>query len=397
MFLTMILGMLPFVMVLGNSMLIPILPNIEQALQITPTQSTLVLTTFNIPAAIIIPFIGFFSDRFGRKWMILVSLFFIFVGGFVCFFSGLILMNKEAFYILLVGRFLQGLGTGGTTPLAMALVGDLFTEEMRAKKLAILEVFNGSAKVLAPVIGAMLALISWFFPFVIFPIISLLLIIGIQIAIRKAPIGKDLINMNQYVEKVKEVVNTKKSLLLSVYLFGAIGLFLLFGMLYYLSYQIEENFKIDGFFKGFVFSFPLSALTISSYWTGKRLKSKYDQMTNFLNIGFMLMLYSFFFMIFFHSFSFFLFFLTVGFGGLGFVLPTLNFLITSSVRDAERGIVVSLYGVARFLGVAFGPIVFSVFLENQNLLFVLSFILLLFSQLFVLGKLKKGYKLVKNI
>jgi len=396
MLLTILLGMLPFIMVLGNSMLIPILPNIEQALHISPTESTLILTMFNIPAAFIIPIVGFFSDRFGRKILILISLFFIFVGGAICFYSGF-LKPKSAFYVLLVGRFLQGLGTGGTTPLAMALIGDIFAEEVRAKKLAIIEVFNGSAKVLAPIFGAMLALVSWFFPFFVFPILSLILIIGIHISIKKASQGKNLVNFSEYVLKIKEVMWTKKSLLLSVYLFGSVGLFLLFGMLYYLSYQIEVIFKIDGFFKGFVFSFPLGALTISSYWTGKRVKSQNNYFSTYIKIGFLLMFFSFFMMIFFHSFSLFLFFITIGFGGLGFVLPTLNLLITSSVSDAERGIVVSLYGIARFLGVAFGPILFSIFLENQNLLFVISFLLLLLSQLFVLKSLKNGFELVKYV
>ncbi|WP_243290572.1 MFS transporter [Bacillus sp. FJAT-47783] len=394
--LTFVLGMLPFIMVLGNSMLIPILPNLEHSLSLSHAETSLILTVFNIPAALIIPFVGFYSDRYGRKNLIISSLILIFCGGVICFISGFLQSKELAFHTLLVGRFLQGLGTGGTTPLSMALVGDLYRGERRAKQLAILEVFNGSAKVLAPIIGAMLALVSWYFPFIVFPLLSFLLIITISFNVRNHASGKDFIPLQSYMETVLTIFKKEKKLLFSVYLFGGTGLFLLFGMLYYLSYQIEEIFRIDGFFKGITFFFPLSALTLSSYWTGKRLHLEDKKDLYFILIGFSLMTISFLFLIFFQSFSLFICFLTIGFGGLGFVLPTLNLLITSAVDDSERGVVVALYGVARFLGVALGPTLFSLLLNNRSFLFFLSFFLLLLTQIILLLSLVNSYKIIKN-
>lgn len=395
--LTFVLGMLPFIMVLGNSMLIPILPNLEESLYLSHAETSLILTVFNIPAALIIPFVGFYSDRYGRKNLILSSLLLIFCGGVICFTSGFLQTTSFAFQTLLVGRFLQGLGTGGTTPLAMALVGDLYRGDKRAKQLALLEVFNGSAKVLAPIIGAMLALVSWYFPFIVFPLLSFLLMITILFNVRNQASGKELIPFQSYVEKVVTVFKKEKKLLLGVYLFGGTGLFLLFGMLYFLSYQIEEIFRIDGFFKGFTFFFPLGALTMSSYWTGKRLHIQEKNDRLFILIGFSLLTISFLFLIFFQSFSLFICFLTIGFGGLGFVLPTLNLLITSAVDDSERGVVVALYGVARFLGVALGPILFSLLLHNKALLFTISFFLLLLSQVILFLSLRYSYKVIKGV
>jgi len=122
----MLLGMLPFMMVLGNSMLIPILPEFGQALEITAAQTSFILSIFNIPAAIIIPIVGFLSDRYGRKTFILWSLLLLIIGGAICFFSGFV--NKSiAFWTLLAGRLVQGLGTGGISSLAMSLAGDMFT------------------------------------------------------------------------------------------------------------------------------------------------------------------------------------------------------------------------------------------------------------------------------
>ena len=58
-----ILCLVPFIMVLGNSMLIPILPSIQKELHINIIQVSLLITVFSIPAGIVIPFAGMLSDR----------------------------------------------------------------------------------------------------------------------------------------------------------------------------------------------------------------------------------------------------------------------------------------------------------------------------------------------
>jgi ACDE family multidrug resistance protein len=51
--------------------------------------------------------------------------------------------------------------------------------------------------------------------------------------------------------------------------------------------------------------------------------------------------------------------MSVGAAGTALILPSLNMLITSAVAKENRGIVTSFYGSVRFLGVAFGPPVFT--------------------------------------
>ncbi|MFY4776372.1 MFS transporter [Metabacillus sp. RGM 3146] len=376
---TLIIGMLPFLMVLGNSMLIPLLPQYEGELNLTSPQASIILSIFSIPAALIIPFAGFLSDRYGRRKLILISMAVITIGALLCILSGFI--NKgAAYHTLLAGRFIQGLGTGGTTPLAMALIGDVFIGEERSRQLGILEGFNGFAKVVAPIAGAVLALFSWYAPFFIFPVIGVLTGAGIFLLIKKAPSGDKTIKFNDYLSNIGKVVKREKGWLFAAYLYGGTGLFLLYGLLYYLAYLIEETYHIDGFFKGFSFAFPLISMTITSYWTGRKIKTDHHLMKQYLAVGSLMMFVSFMCVIVFQNFSFLLFFLTVGFGGLGFILPCINTFITSSVKDSERGFVVGLYGLARFSGVALGPIVYSVWMNTPEQMFLYSFILLAFSQ-----------------
>ncbi len=364
--------MLPVLMVLGNSMLIPILPNIESGLHIDERWSGWILSSFTIPAAVCIPFIGFLSDRFGRNRLIQYSLWIIVLGSILCAASA---WMKNPAFLFMGGRGLQGVGAAGTTPLAIALAGDLFHGEERSRVLGALEVFNGIGKVIAPIMGAGLTIfLSWNNAFWIFPLLCLVILFGLKKNIMNTNDEMGLLGVRSYVRELAAVFASKWLLLLPLFTIGGIGLFLLFGILFFLSYHIENTFHIDGFFKGFSFMFPLGAMTISSTWCGKRIKTDGDRGWHYIKWGIGLMTVPLGALIFFHSLGSLLFCITVCFGGLGLILPVLNTFITGSVDEGERGFVVSLYGAARFLGVALGPIAYSAWKEDIVKMYGFTFV-----------------------
>jgi len=53
--------------------------------------------------------------------------------------------------------------------------------------------------------------------------------------------------------------------------------------------------------------------------------------------------------------------------GTGLVLPSVNTMVTSSCSTSQRGVITSLYGAARFIGVAIGPPAFTSLLEISRL------------------------------
>lgn len=63
--------------------------------------------------------------------------------------------------IILIGRVVQGVGAAGTAPIVMALVGDIFQSEQRSEALGIIEAANGIGKVVSPILGSAIGLISW--------------------------------------------------------------------------------------------------------------------------------------------------------------------------------------------------------------------------------------------
>lgn len=161
------IGSIPLILVLGNSMLIPILPKMKSELDISQFQTSLVITAFSISAAIMIPILGYLSDRFSRKAVVIPSLTLYGLGGLLA--GAASAWFDSAYTWVLAGRIMQGIGAAGTTSMAMALAGDLFKGGEQSKVLGLVEASNGFGKVISPIIGSLLALIVWYAAFLHFP------------------------------------------------------------------------------------------------------------------------------------------------------------------------------------------------------------------------------------
>jgi ACDE family multidrug resistance protein len=170
-FMILILSTVPFLMVLGNSMLIPEFPTIRTKLDINSFQVGLLITFFSAPAAVAIPFLGYLSDRVGRKIIIVPGVILYGAGGILSGLASALL--KEPYFLILAGRVVQGIGAAGTAPIAMALAGDMFKTRDRSESMGILEAANGMGKVLSPIIGAAVALIVWYALFFSYAFLSL--------------------------------------------------------------------------------------------------------------------------------------------------------------------------------------------------------------------------------
>ncbi len=113
-------------------MLIPVLPDMKQALDISQFKVSLVVTLFSIPAGLAIPLLGYLSDRLQRKPIIIVALLVYALGGVIAG-GAAIFLREAAYLVIMIGRVIQGIGAAGTAPLAMALAGDLYGGQERSK------------------------------------------------------------------------------------------------------------------------------------------------------------------------------------------------------------------------------------------------------------------------
>lgn len=385
------LSAIPLIMVLGNSMLVPVLPQAKNALNISQFQVSLLITLFSIPAGIVIPIAGILSDRFGRKNVIIPSLLIYGAGGIIAGLASWI--GNGSYPLILTGRIVQGIGAAGTAPIAMALVGDLYERKTRSKALGIIEAANGVGKVLSPILGSLIALISWYALFFAFPVLCIPVALLTWWVVREKGTDKQPPAIKQYRDHILTTFKQQGKWLSSAFFSGAVTLFVLFGVLFYLSDVLEETYKIGGVKKGLVLAIPLLGMSSTSYWCGGFVQRRIRLMKPFVVSGLGLLAAVMALVPFIKQNVLLIALLVVGGIGSGLVLPCLNTMITSAVGKEERGIITSLYNSVRFIGVALGPPVFGALLDKQTALFLSVAILAAFACLIALFFIKRPHRL----
>ncbi|KRD84221.1 MFS transporter [Bacillus sp. Root147] len=366
------LASVPLIMTLGNSMLIPVLPVIEKRLQISSLQVSMIITVYSIFAIFLIPIAGYLSDRFGRKKIIIPSLLLAAVGGALTGWASWQMANP--FWVILIGRAIQGIGSAGAMPVVMPCVGDMFKDEQEITKgLGLIETANTFGKVLSPILGAFLAAMIWFLPFWFIPILCLISIL-LVIFLVKVPKNDSSSeseqkkkSITQFLKDLKKTLKENIGWLMAIFILGAIIMLVLFGVLFYLSTILEERYHIVNTKKGLVMAIPLLALSISSFVAGKKVGNNKIVMKWSAFFGFLLLTCSF--IILFFNTSLFSILLTLVLGGIGIgaALPSLDALITEGVEKEERGTITSLYSSMRFVGVAAGPPLYTLLMKWSDM------------------------------
>ncbi|MBS4022513.1 MAG: MFS transporter [Dethiobacter sp.] len=353
-----VLSTVPFLMVLGNSMLIPEFPTIKNELNINQFQVGLLITFFSASAAVAIPFLGYLSDRYGRKIIIVPSVILYGIGGVIAGVASALLSSP--YYVILGGRIVQGIGAAGTGPIAMALAGDLFKTKERSESMGILEAANGLGKVLSPVLGAAVALIVWYALFFSYAMLSLPIAALVWFLVKEPKGNVKKTPFKKYMKTMISIFNRKGVSLLLNFLGGMVVLFILFGVLSFTSDILVTNFRLRGISKGAILSIPLLSMSITAYLTGLYLRKtgkyfKLSYLAGLITIAVAMAILPF------CCKSVYIYPAILGLLGLGsgLVLPAVNTMVTSATASEQRGGVTSLYGAVRFIGVALGPPVFS--------------------------------------
>ncbi|WP_347553243.1 MFS transporter (plasmid) [Pseudalkalibacillus hwajinpoensis] len=379
-------------MTLGNSMLIPVLPLIEKKLRISSFQVSLIITVYSIVAIALIPIAGYLSDRLGRRVIMIPCLVLAGIGGVVSGWASW--QMDDPFHMILVGRVLQGIGSAGAAPVVIPLIGDMFSDDKEITAgLGTIETSNTVGKVLSPIIGALLASFIWFLPFWFIPFFSLISVLLVIFLVKIPDIDNEKQSVTEFTKCVKDTFKANGKWLYAIFVIGCIIMFVLFGVLFYLSDTLETYHHIKGVKKGFFLAIPLLFLSISSFVSGKKMGQKKKLMKLVIAGGMGLLALSFVALRLQHSFLFLLLFLVFSGIGIGMALPCLDALITEGIDKGERGTITSFYSAMRFIGVAAGPPVYaSVMSVSHHLVFYLSGGISLFALLIVIVFVKPEEK-----
>lgn len=353
----------PLLMVLGNSMLIPVLPDMGREMGLDKPQTGLLVTAFSLSAGVGIAAAGFLADRYGRRIVMVPSLLLYGLGGVISGLGGWWL-GARSFWVVMAGRVVQGVGAAGTAPVAMALVGDLFRGAPRLVGLGSLEASNGLGKVIAPILGALVgARLVWWAIFFAYAILAVPVALAVWLLTRDVPRERAR-PVREYLTSIARVFREKGVPLLACFWAGTVALFVLFGVLFFLSEHLETAHGVDGVARGLRIMWPMLAMSALSFAAGFYLQRHEHLLKSAVLAGLVAVCAGMLLAAVVRRDWAMFAGVILGGAGTGLQLPGLNSLITSSVGSERRAGITSLYGAVRFIGVAFGPPLYGALMKR---------------------------------
>lgn len=141
-----IIFLVVFTDVIGLGVIIPVLPEVIKHWSSNQWQISLLLTAYSIAQFPAAPLLGYLSDIFGRKPILVISKF----GSVLAY---VIFAFSPNFYWLLFSRLLDGF-TGGNISTARAYIADITTPHNRSRGMAVIGVAFGLGFIFGPLLGS---------------------------------------------------------------------------------------------------------------------------------------------------------------------------------------------------------------------------------------------------
>jgi MFS transporter, DHA1 family, multidrug resistance protein len=207
-FVLLISGIMMLVAFAIDSML-PALPAIGNALGVSvENQRQFVITAFMVGFGVGQFFVGTISDRYGRRGLMLGSLF-----GFAL--TSLAATLANSFDLLLVARLAQGMAAAGARVLVTSVVRDRFEGRAMAQVMSLASVIFMAAPILAPAMGQIiLAFAQWRWIFAV--LMGLGLIMWVWVAFRLPesldPANQVPVSVAQFKRSARHVLTDRQSL-----------------------------------------------------------------------------------------------------------------------------------------------------------------------------------------
>ena len=246
-----------------------------------------------------------------------------------------------------------------------------------------LEAANGLGKVVSPILGSLAGLLVWFAPFFLYPILATPVAIGVWLLVKEPSQQTEPPGARAYLIEVGQILKKNAASLMAAFLIGWLILFMLFGVLSFLSDVLDEKYGLQGVKKGLIIAIPVLAMATTSFFSGAWLQNQNNNTCKWVStVGIGLVAAALLLLSFKTTLYSLLANITLQGIGTGLTLPAINLLITGTAPQKERGMLTALYGTVRFFGVAFGPPTFGLLAaKNESLLFLLSAIITLLAAL----------------
>jgi len=138
-----------FIDLLGFSLILPLLPYYAETFNASELTTGLLIAVYALMQLIGAPILGRLSDRYGRRPILLISVFGTFLGFLLFGFA-------TSLWMLFIARILDGI-TGGNLSVAQAYISDVTDAKNRAKGLGLIGAAFGVGFIIGPVTGGFLS------------------------------------------------------------------------------------------------------------------------------------------------------------------------------------------------------------------------------------------------
>lgn len=335
--------------VMGIASITPAFPGIIKYFGISTQQIGWLIAAFTLPGIFLTPVTGILADRFGRKLVLVPSLFIFGIAGFLCSFM-------RDFHSLLVFLFIEGIGAAGLSSINITLIGDLYTGEKRTALMGYNASILSIGTAAYPALGGFIAVFGWQYIFYL-PLLAIPLGIFVIFGLNN-PEPKDHQGIGEYFRRIW--VNINQRSVWGLFLVNMLVFVLLYGTyLTYFPILLSERLHATSVHIGLMMSI-MSLVTAATSSQLRRINKRFHSKTILL-LGTSFYFLSMISLLISQSWIQVVLSVIVFGLGHGLLVPSIQNLLVGFASIKERAAFMSVNSMVLRIGQTIGPLLIGVF------------------------------------
>ncbi len=341
--------------VMGIASITPAFPGIIKYFGISTQQVGWLIAAFTLPGIFLTPVSGILADRFGRKLVLVPSLFIFGIAGFLCSFM-------RDFNSLLALLFIEGIGAAGLSSINITLIGDLYTGEKRTALMGYNASILSIGTAAYPALGGFIAAFGWQYIFYL-PLLALPLGIFVIFGLNN-PEPKDHQGIGEYFRRIWKNINQRS--VWGLFLVNMLVFVLLYGSyLTYFPILLSERLQANSVHIGLMMS-VMSLVTAATSSQLRRINKRFRSKTILLfGAGFYFL--SMLSLLISQSWIQVVLSIMVFGLGHGLLIPSIQNLLVGFASIKERAAFMSVNSMVLRIGQTVGPLLIGIFYAIGNL------------------------------
>jgi DHA1 family tetracycline resistance protein-like MFS transporter len=167
-----------FIDLLGFSLILPLLPYLAKTFHASDFEVGLLVAVYAAASLIGAPILGRLSDRYGRRPLLLVSIFGTFIGFLVLAFA-------QNIWVLFLERLIDGI-TAGNISIAQAYISDVTDPKDRSKAFGMIGAAFGLGFIIGPAVGGALSTFGYIVPALVAASLTVINLVLVAVWLRES-------------------------------------------------------------------------------------------------------------------------------------------------------------------------------------------------------------------